>query len=511
MQQRTIDTDAPSAGPAQLIHELLDRTAARVPAKTALITDEGTLSYAELVEQSRRLASWMVQSGVQRGDRVALLLPNGSPVVTALLAASRIGAVFFVINPGIKPYHLRHILEDAAPALIITTAQQSAQHDLESTSRVLTLEGDWTAALHSDPWMGAYPGISSDLVCLIYTSGSTGKPKAVMSSHRNIVFAAAAIQQCIQVRESDVVGNFLPLSFDVGLYQIFLSVQIGATLALGHDAHVGPMLLRKLHQWQVTGLPGVPSLILNLLRLAQRSKDGLPTLRFITNTGAHLPHSYIADLRALLPGCQVFVMFGLTECKRVSILPPADYERKSQSVGLPLPDTECLIVDAQGQPLPPGEIGELVVRGPHVMLGYWRAPELTARRYRRWGPGSEVALFSGDACSLDQDGYLYFHGRSDDIYKQGGYRVSALEIEAATCDIPGVRQAALLPPQGQLGAILFVASHQPAETIAAALRERLEDYKLPAQIIPLDALPLTPNGKLDKAQLRASMSEASVL
>lgn len=497
------------ANRATLVHELLDETAARLPDKTALITDDGSITYSALSDATQRLAGWLVEAGIRRGDRIALMLPNGIPIVTALLAASRVGAIFFIINPGIKTYHLQHILQDAEPTLIITTQRRSDEEQLQRYAQVLTLEAGWTTALERDAWSGSFPGISSDPVCLIYTSGSTGKPKAVISSQRNVVFAARAIQQCLDMQESDVVGNFLPLSFDVGLYQVFLSFQIGATLALGSDAHVGPGLLRKISQWNITGLPAVPSLVLNLLRLASRARDQLPRLRYITNTGAHLPRAYISEVRALMPDCTVFVMFGLTECKRVSILPPADYERKSESVGKPLPDTECVIVDADGQVLPPGEIGELVVRGPHVMLGYWRAPELTAKRYRPWGAGTEVALFTGDACSLDEEGYLYFHGRSDDIYKQGGYRVSALEVEAAACDISGVRQAALLPPQADRGSVLFVTSQLAIETVFEALRERLEDYKLPTQIVVLDELPLTPNGKSDKKQLGSFMLEAS--
>jgi acyl-CoA synthetase (AMP-forming)/AMP-acid ligase II len=370
---------------------------------------------------------------------------------------------------------------------------------------VLTLEEGWSEALAGEPNAPAFPGISNDPVCLIYTSGSTGKPKAVISNHRSMLFAAGAIQQRLAMQESDIVGNFLPLSFDVGLYQILLSFQIGATLALGRDTHVGPGLLRKLHEWNVTGLPAVPSLASTLIRLSKRTPNQLPRLRFITNTGALLPRAYITDLRGLYPDCQVFVMFGLTECKRVSILPPAEYERKPDSVGKPLPDTECLIIDPEGNVLPPGEPGELVVRGPNVMLGYWRAPELTAKRFRHWGPGLEVALFTGDSCSMDAEGYLYFHGRSDDIYKQGGYRVSAVEIEAAACDIDEVDQAVLLPPSDGADAALFVVTRLREEQIFDELRQRLEEYKLPPQILVIETMPLTPNGKFDKAHLRAQL------
>lgn len=496
---------------ASMIHEFLDEMAARAPDKTAIVADEGAVSYRALAEDSRRLAGWLRRAGVQRGDRVALLLPNGIPVVTALMAASRLAAMFCIVHPAVKPYHLRHILEDAAPALIITTRQRDDLEQVGACAPMLLLEDGWAAALRGAPLDEPFPGTSGDPACLIYTSGSTGKPKAVISSHRNVVFATWAIQQCLDIRASDVIGNFLPLSFDVGLYQIFLSFQAGATLALGGEAHAGPRLLGKLREWQVTGLPAVPSLVSMVVRLSKRTPDRLPRLRFITNTGAHLPHSSIAELRSLFPGCSVFVMFGLTECKRVSILPPADYPRKPESVGRPLPGTECLILGPDGQVLPPGEVGELIVRGPHVMLGYWRAPELAAKRFRAWGDGREVALFTGDSCSMDAEGYLYFHGRSDDIYKQGGYRASALEVEAAAYDIPGVRLAALVPPDGESGAVLFVTGDLSAEALFDELRRRLEDYKLPAQIVPLDELPLTPNGKTDKQRLKLYLTEVEKL
>jgi amino acid adenylation domain-containing protein len=490
-----------------LIHEFLDYSAARLPDKAAVITDEGLVTYSELSQYSRSLAAYFHEVGVRRGDRIAILLPNSIPVVAALMAASRLDAVFFILNPAIKPYHLRYILEDALPALVVTTRERRESDHIADYCRVLTVEDHWEEAVKAPPVSPVFPGISSDTACLIYTSGSTGKPKAVISTHLNIIFATEAIQQCIGVRESDVVGNFLPMAFDYGLYQVFLTFQAGATLALGHDAHVGPGFLKKLGERKITGLPVVPSLAYNLIRLAKRMPDQVPRLRFVTNTGAHLPRSYIKDIRLLFPGCAVYVMFGLTECKRVSILPPADYERKADSVGKPLPQTECLIVGPDRQPLPAGQVGELVVRGPHVMLGYWRAPELTAKRFGNWGPGLETALFTGDLCSMDSDGYLYFHGRSDDIYKQGGYRVSAQEVEAAACDIPGVRQAALLPPEDDSGAMLFVVGDLSVDEIFDGVKLRLEDYKLPAQIVVVDDLPLTSNGKMDKKQLKSRLTE----
>jgi acyl-CoA synthetase (AMP-forming)/AMP-acid ligase II len=446
------------------LHELLDTTAASVPGKTAVVSDERTVTYGELAEESRRVAAWLHARGVRRGDRVAMVLPNRVETVLTLDDYAReVGAG--TAGPDNRP---------AGPP--------------------------------------PFPGITTDPVCLIYTSGSTAMPKGVVSTHRNVRFAASAIQSRIGVRPDDVVGVFLPLSFDYGLYQVFLAFQVGATLALGSDRHVGPGLLRKLREWKVTGLPLVPSIATTICRLLRRSPDQeLPPLRFITNTGAKLGKRTVDELLASFPDCEPFLMFGLTECKRVSIMSPADYTRKPDSVGQPLPDTECLIVGDDGQVLPPGEPGELVVRGPHVMSGYWNAPELTAKRYRPWGNGLERALFTGDRCSIDEEGFLYFLGRDDDIYKSRGYRVSALEIEDAAAGVAGVDEAAVVPPEEEgRGAVLFAAGSASPDGVMATLRERLEDYKVPDQVLVLEELPLNTNGKVDKKRLRELLEREAV-
>jgi acyl-coenzyme A synthetase/AMP-(fatty) acid ligase len=377
--------------------------------------------------------------------------------------------------------------------------------------RKLVLEDDYAAALSSEPWQQPSPAITLDPCFLVYTSGSTAKPKAVVEGHRNVLFATWAIQQRLGIRESDVVGNFLPLAFDYGLFQAFLSFQVGATLALGRESHVGPLLLRKIREWSITGLPMVPSLAHALIRMASRGGEPPPPLRFVTNSGAHLPRVYIEDLQRLFPDCQIFVMFGLTECKRVSIMLPSEYAGKPDSVGRALDQTECLIVDAEGQPVPPGVKGELVVRGPNVMLGYWNAPEQNAKRYRRWGSGHEIALFTGDVCSLDADGFLYFHGRNDDIYKQRGHRVSSVEVEGAANDVPGVLQAAVIPHRDDTGATLIVTGEATCDSVLVGLRQRLEEFKIPTRVLRSGVdLPLTANRKVDKKALEQLLSDGSL-
>lgn len=488
----------PGGHPVHL-HDLLDRAAGARPDQVALRVDAGAITYGELAAASRAQAVRLSRRGVGRGERVALLLPNGAPAVASLFAASRLGAIFAPLHPDLKPRQLAYVLDDLAPAAVITTGALADRHGLAHDPRIVL--GGEEAGSEEGAELPPTPAISSDPVSLLYTSGSTGMPKAVISTHRNIVFAARAIQDRLGVRASDTIGSFLPLSFDYGLYQAFLACLAGATLALGAPEQAGPGLVRRLLACGATAVPLVPTLAAALIELSRRARER-PPVRFFTNTGAHLSRAQIDALAELYPGARTFVMFGITECKRVSILDPDDHPRRPTSVGKPLADTECVIVDDAGRPLPPGQQGELVVRGPHVMAGYWNAPELTDRRFRRWGAGLERALFTGDRCSLDDEGYLYFHGRSDDIYKQGGHRVSALEVEAAALEIEGVRQASVVLAEGG-DAILFVAGTLTEGELVAGLRERLEDHKIPPRIQRVDELPLTANGKVDGQALRA--------
>jgi acyl-coenzyme A synthetase/AMP-(fatty) acid ligase len=502
-----MSTASPRCSPGPL-HSLLDEAAGRVPDKPAIISDDGTVTYRELAASSRRAAAWLHQAvGVRRGDRVVILLGSRPETVSTLFAVSRIGAIFVILSSEMRPYQLSQVLADAEPALLLAGDDQDLPADIDPRTRVVRAGSYRQQTQVTQARPPEFPGITTDPVCLIYTSGSTSAPKGVVSTHANVRFAAAAIGQRLRIADTDVIGLFLPLSFDYGLYQVFLSVQALSTLALGSQAHVGPGLLGKLTEWRVTGLPLMPGIATAIGRLARRTPGReMPQLRFITNTGARLSPQAIEELRRVFPDVAVFPMFGLTECKRVSILDPADYPSRPESVGRPLPDTECFVVDEEGRVLPPGEIGQLIVRGPHVMAGYWRAPELTDRRFARWRGGTERVLFSGDFCSMDSDGYLYFHGRDDDIYKSRGYRVSALEVEGAAADIDGVEEAAVLPPaDGEPARLIVTGDLQPAQVLGA-LRDRLGDYKVPEQAERVGTLPRNANGKTDKRRLRALIS-----
>jgi acyl-CoA synthetase (AMP-forming)/AMP-acid ligase II len=488
---------------ADLLHELLDRTAEERPAGIAVTDGAQRLDFGEVHRRSLRLAAWLCAHGVRRGDRVLVALPPGALLPPLLYAVARIGAVFAVIRTPAPDVSLDHVLADAEPALVVTDDPALAR--LAAQRGIATHHGSAVAGAARDGEPVRPPTVDLPLpvdpVCFIYTSGSTGMPKAVVSTHGQVTFAVRAIHSQLSYRVQDVVHTALPASFDYGLYQIFLSTVAGCRLHLADPGQAGRRLLASLAGSGATVLPAVPSLAVNLLRLLRRPGAQRPALRLLTNTGAAMPGEVIAGLRRELPDLQVQLMFGLTECKRAAIMPPDGDLARPGACGRALPGTEIFIVDEEGRCLPPGTPGEIVIRGPHVMAGYWRRPELTAQRFPR-RDGLFPELHTGDYGHLDAEGYLYFAGRRDDIYKEKGTRVSATEIEAAAHRVAGVEQAGVLPPvDGQEGATLFVVATLQAYDVLCGLRGQVEEMKVPSRCVVVPRLPLNGNGKVDRREL----------
>lgn len=487
-----------------LLHDLLDHAPADA---TALTFGSRSWTYGSLATASRAVGAWLRESGVRRGDRVVISLPPSDVAVPVAYGCSRAGAVFVILHDQVRGTGLNHVLDDATPCLLITddpaaAAAAAARGISVATSETVLAQ---TGGHHPDaPLDDDHPDapLNVDPVCFIYTSGSTGLPKAVVSTHAQMVFAAQAIQSQLRYRADDVVYCPLPLSFDVGLYQLFLGALSGAQVRLGTSADAGPLLLRNLRDARATILPGVPSVADNLARMLARYGGTVP-LRLMTNTGAAMPEETLTTLRSHLPDLRVQLMFGLTECKRVSINPPDEDLRRPGSCGRALPGTEVLVLDDDGQPLPPHHVGQIAVRGPNVMAGYWRRPELTAQRFPR-RDGLFPELHTGDYGWLDDDGYLYFSGRRDDIYKSRGFRVSATEVEAAVRRLDGVSGAAVLPPSpARPEAVLYAVTSLAPHELLDRLRAEIEPYKVPPTCVVVDALPLNSNGKVDKVALAA--------
>ncbi|KAA6211324.1 long-chain fatty acid--CoA ligase [Streptomyces filamentosus] len=487
---------------SRLVHGLLAEAAADSPDSRAVTDASGTWTYAETETAAHAFAAWLSDQGLGRGDRLVVQLPTTRDLVAMFFGAAMLGVVFVPLNPGMKTFHLAPVLANAEPSLVLVgpaaleTVSALTGAEVRDQDSVLAEVRKYAETGAEAPRTPVAP---DDVAVLVYTSGSTAAPKAVICPHAQITFASAAIERVIGYRPDDVVLCRFPLSWDYGLYKVLLSVIGRSEIVLADDAS-DLVLLRRIRETGATVVPIVPSLAAMIVRLAERDEEPAPRVRLFTNTGAALPQSTIDSLRTLFPGSRVVRQYGQTECKRITVMPPDRERERPDSVGLPLPGTEVLILDEHGRPLPAGETGEIVAVGPHVMPGYWRNPEQTDRAFRPH-PDGGLRLHTGDYGRLDADGYLYFDGRRDDMFKRKGVRMSTVEIESAATDIDGVRAAAVLPPDGDRDLVLFVETHRGRHEVLRELNARLEAQKVPSVCHVVDAIPLTPNGKNDRKKL----------
>ncbi|MGH3039685.1 MAG: class I adenylate-forming enzyme family protein [Gaiellaceae bacterium] len=507
----------------RLLHETLLASAERVPEREAVVAGAERLTYAELLDRSLRLARGLQELGVGRGDRVAVYMDNSAGCATALYAALLAGGVFVVVNPQTKADKLHYVLDDCEAAVLLTEGSltRTALAAASSAPSVKAVVADSAPAgvggaleleaviASSSAVPGSTGTIPLDLAALIYTSGSTGFPKGVMMTHQNMVFAAGSISQYLRLGPDERILGLLPLAFDYGLYQLLMNVLEGGTLVLERSFAFPAQIVKRVQEEQATVFPGVPTVYATLLSMRRNMDFELPSVRRVTNTAAALPATFHGELARIFPNALVFAMYGLTECKRVSYLEPELLAEKPTSVGKAIPGTETMVLREDGSPVEPGETGVLYVRGPHVMAGYWRKPEQTAEMIVDGPLPGERMLCAQDHFTVDEEGFLYFVGRSDDIIKTRGEKVSPIEVENAIFDIEDVKEAAVIGvPDEVLGEAIraFVVLDEGAalteQDVIAACRTRLENFMVPREVEFLAALPTTATGKVRRKSLK---------
>lgn len=509
------------------VQDFLQNSARKLPDKVALVCGGRRLTYSEIDGMANRLAHGLINAGVKRGDRVALWLGNSVETVVGIFAILKAGAVFLAINQTVKQAKLTYILNNCrAVGILADVGKMDGNEWEELLKAVPTLAfvigcgegllepGDFGGrCMEFDSIQSTFPGtcparqgIDLDLACLIYTSGTTGEAKGVMCTHSSMVFAANSIVSYLQNVEEDIIINLLPLSFDYGLYQLLMTFLIGGTLVLENSFAFPAVILKRIEEEQVTGFPGVPTIFAMLLRMDLKAFN-LSSLRYVTNTAAALPVSHIEAIRQKFSWVRMYSMYGLTETKRTLYLPPEELDRRPGSVGIPIPGTEAWIEGENGQRLRPGEVGELVVRGRHVMSGYWEAPEATARRFQPGPMAGQQICRTGDLFRMDEDGYFYFVSRKDDMIKTRGEKVAPKEIENVICSLNGVVEAAVIgvpdPILGQaIRAIVVLDSIPLTEAdVLAHCRANLEDYMVPKQIELRRELLKSASGKVSRSSI----------
>lgn len=508
-----------------LLHQWLESHARNTPEKVALVSDGRVYTYGQINADAQRLAVTLQEHSIERGDRVAIFLENCVEAVISIFAALKAGAVFMPVNPQTKADKLTYLLNDSeARALIsqgtLTDVLQKCVGNCPSIAALIVADpkdpnpiGDRTPIVFADAIAAtgvllSAPTIDQDLASIIYTSGSTGEPKGVMVTHLNMVSAATSISTYLGLRGDDIVLNLLPIAFDYGLYQILMSSRVGATVVLQRSLAFPVKVLETMVRERVTVLPGVPTVFSMLLNVSSLPSFDLQALRMVTNTAAALSEAQIRDIRRAFPRATLFSMYGLTECKRVSYLPPDQLDIRPMSVGRGMPNEEVWLIDADGTRLPNGSVGELVVRGSNVMRGYWRKPEQTAQRLKPGQLPGEMNLHTGDIFRTDAEGYLYFVGRKDDIIKSRGEKVSPREVENALYALDGVLEAVVIgvPDQvlGEAVKAFLVLKPGRAYSERDVIRHclaHLESFMAPKHVAFVDTLPRTDTGKISKRGL----------
>ena len=510
-----------------LIQEFLERSCNASPDKTALIAGERRLAYHEIDSSANSLAHALREAGVAYGDRVAVFLDNSPEAVISIFGILKADAAFVVLNPTIKADKLAYILNNCRTTALITHASRwevagAAAEKVPSLKAVVIAgdRGEWItgpcALLRWEEIQKRYPAerparqtIDIDIASLVYTSGTTGNPKGVVLTHQNMVSASTSITTYLENTANDIILSVLPLSFDYGLYQILMAAQFGGTVVLEKSFLYPYAVINLLKKEKVTGFPIVPTISAILLQLEELGKERFEHLRYLSNTAAALPVSHIRGLQRVFPGARIYSMYGLTECKRVSYLPPEELERRPTSVGKGMPNEQVYLVDEENRVITkPGVAGELVIRGANVMKGYWELPEETARMLRPGRFPWEQVLYSGDLFTMDEEGFLYFVSRKDDIIKSRGEKVSPIEVERVLYEIPGIVEAAVVGmPDETLGeavkafVVLEKGSALTAKEIVAHCMKRLEDFMVPKIVEFRDSLPKTSSGKITKKGL----------
>lgn len=479
--------------------------------RPAVIERDRTTYYAALWERATAISAALRTSGIGADDRVAILLERGHDAASAFFGTLASGAVAVVVNETLRPRQIEHVLTHSGARTLITTGDLLARQPrrIDTEAAIVDLAG---VGVTGEPDVA--PRLGSDVAQIVYTSGSTGLPKGVTVTHANLWAVTTAVVSYLGLTEADRIASLLPFSFVYGIGQLLCAVGAGAALVVERSP-LPQQMMETVRAERVTVLAAIPPLWTRLLRVPALVDAPLPQLRIMTNAGGHLQAETVRTLRRAQPGARLFLMYGLTEALRCTYLPPEELDRRPDSMGRAIPGGEVYVLLEDGTPAPPGEIGELVYRGPTVTLGYWNDPELTARVFRPnpvrppGAPDGERVVYSGDLVRRDEDGFLYFVGRKDRIIKTMGYRVGPDEIVSVLHASGQVTDAVVVgEPDAERGerivAYVVLVERGSLERLQAYCGRELPRYFQPARIEVRDALPLLASGKHDLAAVRAT-------
>lgn len=506
-----------------LLSHFLEYSAEKFPHKEAVWFQNNWITYQQIEMSANRVANFLLAEGITRGDRVAILLENSINYIICYFGIMKTGAVAVALNNEITPSNLQFFLNNSESSALITNNRFSsiltALENIQSLKFILAED-----KLTPSPKMTTYylsdilktgnsnrpkiNTISIDLAAIVYTSGSTGEPKGVMLSHQNLTENTISISQYLQLSSNDRIMVVLPFYYIYGSSLLTTHFHCGGSVVIDNRFVFPNVIISTMEKTQVTGFAGVPSTFNILLNKSIIKDKKIASLRYVTQAGGAMAPSMQLQVAELFSPAKLFVMYGTTEAApRLTYLHPDMLFQKLGSIGKAIPNVEVLVVNNEGKPVAPGQTGEIAARGSNIMMGYWKDTKSTNAVIR------DGLYYTGDLGKTDSEGYIYVVGRTKDMIKVGGNRVSAKEIEEALISLPEVSEAAVIGvPDTILGEaikafIVFKTNFNPdIFDIRKRLASLLGQYKIPKQFVIRNELPKNESGKIMKEILKSEIS-----
>jgi long-chain acyl-CoA synthetase len=491
--------------------DLWNTTVSQLGDRIALVSPRTSATWHDLAEGARRVANWLLEMGIVPGDRVVVQLPNSAEYMAAWFGILQAGGVAVALHPELLPAETERLCAHCEAGAMVAPASQSPVVRREGM-RILScmphsprLFPDLPDAPSATPRKGC-PDVRPEMLAqIIYTSGTTGHPKGVCLTHAALVANTQAIVQCLEMTDRDSGLAALPFVYSYGQSVLLTHVAVGARLVLPTDLVFWNRTLDLIQNQRITGFSGVPSTFAMLLAKSNFTSRSFPHLRYITCAGGAMPEEIFERVRGVLPHVDIHLMYGQTEASaRLSMLAPGEVRKRPRSIGKGLPGVTLEVINEQGHPVEAGEIGELVARGPNLMQGYWKEPDLTAQVLRKgW-------LHTGDLAQKDAEGYLFIVGRRTDMIKVGSYRVAPMELEEVVLGCPEVAEVAVVgvpdPIWGQVPVAYVVLNDSrktavTEEMVISRVSEQLPGFKRLRAVRFVPSLPRTRNGKIDRRRL----------
>ena len=521
-------------GYTTFVHDVLEGSAARYPEKNALFVSGKWHTFQTLNRTANRLAHLLIRRGIRKGDRVAIFIENSFEYVVTYYAILKAGGTTVALNTESTPDDVDYIVRDCGVRFLATSHRLMSRTLIPAGKDPFPLGPMSKTPLESvlvwcgpgemaagDPRfpvvripeaMGSEPDedprrplIDLDIASIVYTSGSTGKPRGAVLSHLNIVANSCSIVDYLELTSHDRIMVVLPFYYIYGKSLLNTHFLVGGSVVVDNRFLYPNVILQTMRDQEVTGFAGVPSTYTILLSRSNLRSSRFPSLRYVTQAGGAMPPSVQKEVAEAFAPARLFIMYGATEASaRLSYLDPACLPRKWGSIGKAIPNVELFVADAGGSPLPAGEEGEIVARGSNIMSGYWNHPEETGKVLKNG------LYFTGDIGRQDGEGFLYVVGRSKDMIKIGGNRVSAKEIEEALHEHPAIVEAAVIGiPDEVLGEapkafIVTKKGHDKGiiDELPGFLQGRITAFKIPKSYEIRDSLPKNDSGKILKLKLK---------